>query len=116
MDVMNRLGPVHVLLPAGEAWLVDRFAERTPSHRPTPERLGVTAFGRAGAEPWPEGLSRFTAVRDGTARSLATRTARRRARSAARLEGLRTVCVAKRWPGPGGRVAPSEAPLMRACQ
>ena len=65
--VVKRLGPVHVcLLPAGEAWLVDRFAER-PAESPSADARTLAVIGGcggAGASTLAGGLA-VTAVRAG---------------------------------------------------
>jgi secretion/DNA translocation related CpaE-like protein len=64
---VERLGPVHVcLLPASEAWLVDRFAERRAEPLPAEARTlaVIGGCGGAGASTLAGGLA-VTAVRAG---------------------------------------------------
>ncbi|MCU7724146.1 CpaE-like family protein [Actinoplanes sp. KI2] len=66
-EVVARLGPVHVcLLPSSEAWLVDRFAERSAEPPPATGRTlaVIGGCGGAGASTLAGGLA-VTAVRTG---------------------------------------------------
>ncbi|MFF5296845.1 septum site-determining protein Ssd [Paractinoplanes globisporus] len=66
-EAVKRLGPVHVcLLPAAEAWLVDRFADQRPEPPPASARTlaVIGGCGGAGASTLAAGLA-VTAVRAG---------------------------------------------------